>query len=313
MKKNLITAVAVLSMVTFIYSCKKDKAELDAETKQFNDDSNLYKNESDQADDDINNQLRDISVFGKGVGVTLPAIMSSPLCGATIDSSQLLQKILFFNFDGVTPCFSPSRTRSGQIKVELISGNYWSDAGAILRLTYTNFKVTRLSDNKSIQFNGVKTLTNINGNDWLGFLLGTASLKYKERALNIQVLFDNGAQATWNSARITQWSYTPSNQRVNFTANGDTILNGFSTVDSWGVNRYSHNFTTYYTSPWQSNSYCGYWRPVSGEFVHNVNANDFRFTLGVDQGGNPSTLDCAYGFKVTWTNGGNTSSVVLSY
>lgn len=313
MKRYFIYSVAAFYSLTFIYSCKKEKASLDEETQQFNDDSNFYKNESDQAYDDINNQLRDIPVFGKGSNITIPAVLSSPLCGATIDSSQLAQKILFFNFDGVTPCFSPSRTRSGQIKVELITGNYWRDAGAVLKLTYLNFKVTRLSDNKSVMLNGVKTLTNINGNDWLGFLFGTASLKYKERALNVQVVFDNGLQATWNSARTTQWSYTPANQRINFTANGDTVINGFNTVDSWGVNRYSQPFTTYYVSPWQSNSYCGYWRPVSGEFTHSVNASDFNFKLGVDQNGNTSTLNCAYGFKVTWTKDGNTNSVVLSY
>ncbi len=313
MIKKFFYGVMLLIAITFIQACKKESDELDEETKQFNDDSNFYKNESSQADDDINNQLRDISVFGKGGNLSWPSVLSSPLCGASIDSSQLAQKILFFNFDGVTPCFSPSRTRAGQIKVELISGQYWKDAGAVLKLTYNNFKVTRLSDNKSVMFNGVKTLTNINGNDWLGFLLGTSSLKYRERALNILVNFDNGSNAIWNSARTTQWNYTPASQRISFTANGDTTLNGFSTVDSWGTNRFGKSFTTYYNTPWQSNSYCGFWRPVNGEFIHNVNGGDFRFNLGVDKNGNPSTLDCAYGFKVTWSKDGKTASVVLSY
>ncbi len=192
----LLMTAAVMSLS--LSSCKKDDkddAKLNEEFKQFNDDSNFYKGESDQADNDINNAIRDIPTFGRGA-----SIQSSPLCGVTIDSSQIAQKILFFNFDGVTPCFSPSRTRDGQIKVQLTSGNYWSDVNAVLTITYINFKVTRLYDNKSITFNGVKTLKNINGNDWLGFLSSTSTLKYQERALNIQVLFSSGATAIWNSA-----------------------------------------------------------------------------------------------------------------
>lgn len=307
----MVTVAAMLG-VTFT-SCKKDEkdAELDAKFRQFNEDSQFMKGEADQADSDINNALSEIPSFGKGAGV-----MSSPLCGVTIDSSQIAQKILFFNFDGVTPCFSPSRTRDGQIKVQLTSGNLWSDVNAVLTLTYINFKVTRLYDNRSITFNGVKTLKNINGNNWLGFLLGTSTLKYQERAFNINVLFDNGATALWNSARLTQWSYTPSGAnapRINFTSNGDTTLNGFSNVDSWGINRYGQNFTTYYNVPLVSNTYCGLWRPNSGKLTHDVASSTFELELGVDQSGNPTPYACAYGYKVTWNVNGNTYVRILSY
>lgn len=125
----------------------------------------------------------------------VPVLVSSPLCGVTIDSSQLSQKILFFNFDGITPCFSPSRTRSGQIKVQLTTGTNWHLAGSVLTITYNNFKITRLSDNKTITFNGVKTLTNVNGHNWLTFLAGTSSFKYQSRAFNVNVAYDDGSTA----------------------------------------------------------------------------------------------------------------------
>jgi len=295
-------------------SCKKDEeaAKLNEEFKQFNDDSNFYKSESDQADNDINNAIKDIPAFGK-----IANVLSSPLCGVTIDSSQLAQKILFFNFDGVTPCFSPSRTREGQIKVQLTSGNYWSDVNAVLTITFNNFKVTRLYDNKSITFNGVKTLKNINGNDWLGFLMSTNTLKYQERAFNVLVLFNNGSTATWNSARTSEWSYDPNGPggvpKIDITFNGDTTLNGFPAVDSWGINRFGYGFTTYYNAPWVSNTYCGLGRPNSGQLTHNVNSANFILTLGVDQNGNPTPYDCAYGYKVSWTLNGNTHVTILSY
>lgn len=305
-------------------ACKKnndsetEQAQLDAKVSQFNSDANNYKSESDQADNDINSSLSDIPAFGRVAQGA--AVLSSPLCGVVIDSSQIANKILFYNFDGVTPCFSPSRTRSGQIKVQLTSGVHWSDVGSVLTLTYTNFKVTRLSDNKSITFNGVKTLKNINGNNWIGFLLSTSTLKYQERALNIAVTFDNNLSATWNSARTTEWNYVQASTNPNipyahilFTAKGDTTLNGFNNVDSWGVNRFGENFTTYYNSPIVSNTYCGLWRFNSGELVHHLNNADFTLSLGLDQNGNPTPYACAYGYRVSWTVNGTSNSVILSY
>ena len=326
MKTGKIILISAFSALAIFSGCKKDEdkvedAKLDANVSQFNSDANNYKAESDQVDNDINNSLSEIPAFGRmSSSSTSSTILSSPLCGVIIDSSQIANKILFYNFDGVTPCFSPSRTRSGQIKVELTSGTHWSDIGAELTLTYIDFKVVRLSNNKSIKFNGVKTLKNINGNNWLGFLLSTATLKYQERALNINVVFDNNMSAVWNSARITEWSLIPATANpsipyahIQFSALGDTSLNGHTNVDSWGVNRFGSAFTTYYNSSVNSNTYCGLWRFNSGELAHAVDGNTFTLTLGVDQSGNPTPYACAYGYKVAWNVNGNSNNVVLSY
>ena len=96
-------------------------------------------------DDDVNNAVGETSL-GR-----YARVQSSPLCGVTIDSTDIASKILYFNFDGVTSCFSPSRTRSGQIKVQLTTGSNWGDAGSVLTLTYINFKVTKQSNNKWIR------------------------------------------------------------------------------------------------------------------------------------------------------------------
>ena len=307
MKTKFIIVGMIVFCLSLINSCKKKEVEenLDPQVSQFNDDSNRYKSELDQADGDINEQIKGISGFGT-------AGSSSPLCGATIDTIQLAQKIVIFNFDGISPCFS--RTRAGQIKVELTAGNSWAEVNAELTLTYINFKVKRLSDGKSIAFNGVKTLKNINGNDWIGFLAGTAIFKYQERAYNMQVTFDNNLNATWNSARLIEWTYTPVVTRLNFTSNGDTIINGVAHVNSWGINRFSKSFTTYYTSPIHSNSECGLWRFNSGELVHYVDGKNFILTLGVNEEGNPTTLACPYGYKVKWTAAnGLTRTIILSY
>ncbi len=311
----LLLTSALLGMS--LSSCKKDEkedAQLNEEFRQFNDDSNDYKNENDQVDDDVNNTVGESSL-GRFAGV-----QSSPLCGVTIDSSQIAQKILFFNFDGVTSCFSPSRFRSGTIKVQLTTGNNWGDIGSVLTLTYINFKVTKQSNNKWIKFNGVKTLKNVYGHDWLGFISGTASIDYESRAFNVNVEYDNGQTAIWNHARQSSWSFADNGapngiDLFNFECNGDTSLNGYSAVDSWGTNRFGQPFTTYYNNDWNSDTYCGLWRPTSGQLTHVVNSSNFVLTLGVDPSGNPITNPdlCAYGYKVNWTVNGNTQVAVLSY
>lgn len=271
-----------------------------------------------QADNDFNDALRDMPRFGKNESGF--EFSSSPLCGVIIDTSDINQNILYFNFDGTTSCFSPSRTRSGQIIVELTSGANWNNARAVIRETFVNYKVTRLSDNKSITFNGDKTLKNLNGNNWLGFFLSYSSLKFQERAIGIDVTFDNNQRAVWSNARITEWSYVQANSTpgiqtpyIRFEANGDSTLNNTATVDSWGINRFGDSFVTYYNAAIVSNTYCGLWRPNSGELVHKVASDSYTLTLGVDQNGNPTSANCAYGFEVVWDINGTANSQVFSY
>jgi len=294
-----------------IVGCGKLRDLLNSDIQQFNQDSNEYKSTLDQTDDDINNALRDIPGFGKTDETV--QFTSSPLCGVTIDSSEIADHILYFNFDGVTPCFSPSRTRSGQIKVELIEGNNWAEMGAVIEETFVDFKVTRLFDNKFIKFNGVKTLENMNGHNWWTFLTGAETFAHRERAMNIDVEFNNNQQAVWNSARVTEVGYVPSENKITFTATGDTSINGYTTVDSWGVNRFAQAFTTYYNEDIESDTYCGLWRFNNGEIVHEVNGNSYTLTLGVNQQGNPATTACGYGFKVSWEVDGEQQSQVFSY
>ncbi|MFN5710874.1 MAG: hypothetical protein ACK46S_02495 [Bacteroidota bacterium] len=319
MKRIQLLILMCFIGASIISSCKKkeETVVLEENLKQFNEDANDIKSESDNINNDINSSIDNTSIGGR-----TSASYSSELCGVTIDSSQIANKILFYNFDGITPCFSPSRTRSGQIKVQLVNGNKWKNAGSVLKFTFINFKVTKLSNNKSITFNGEKTLKNVNGINWLTFLLGTSNFTFQERSLNLQVAFSDGTQASWNSARITTWEYIQANATpgipyayVKFTSNGDTLVNNTPNTDSWGLNRNGQPFVTNYVSPWVSNSYCGFWRPTMGSLKHNV-AGVYNLTLdlGVDQNGNASSLTCAYGYKVGWTPiSGTPQSQVFSY
>ncbi len=309
--------ICLAALIGFSVSCKKkdeDSATLDEKTKQFNDDGDRYKNASDRANDDVNSAIDHYPILSGGI--LRPSAFGSALCGLTIDTTQLTSNILILNFDGVTYCGSPSHLREGQIKVQLTSGNNWSEANAVLTITYINFKVTYFTNNQphTVNFNGVKTLTNVNGHDWPGWLTGTATIKYSERALGIQADFDNGNHAVWNSARLTTWDYNNTSYIITFTAIGDSTVNGHGATDSWGSNRYGYDFTSYYNSKLVSNTYCGLWKPISGELVHQVNNRNYTITLGVNPDGSPHSGACGYGFKITWTpEGGSQTSKVFIY
>ena len=308
-----ITAIAVLTLFQ-LAGCKKDDqkaetAQLDDQSRQHNEDSNFFLSESDQSDNDVNAVLKDIPAFGRVAGTDV-----IPVCGMTVDSSQLAQQILTLNFDSSTVCPNPDRLRSGQIRLQLTTGAYWRDPGAVLTVTYLHYGVTRISDGRYVIIDGVKTLTNVNGNNWTGFLSGSDTLKYRSRALGVSARFSSGLAATWNLARTTAWWYAPLTQKITFSADGDTTISNFPRTGSWGVNRYGYTFTTYYNQAIESNSSCGLYRPVRGTLTHHVRLSDFVLTCGVDQSGNWLGGACAYGYKVTWSVGGGTlATAVFSY
>ena len=82
-KKSLLLIATLFLLSGIIQSCKKEEdvgTTLDQQTRQFNDDSNVFKSESDQADNDIIETLKEIPAFGRMAGVH-----SIPVCGLTID------------------------------------------------------------------------------------------------------------------------------------------------------------------------------------------------------------------------------------
>jgi len=301
--KNLFYSAMCLCLLSFA-SCSKvgDKTNnfttADPNAKQHNQDVSDTKSESDNVNTDVNNALTNMTTFGKN-----GQLQAISICGATIDSSQqnASPPSITITFDGHTVCPNPNRIRSGTIKVELISGTHWTDVGAQLRVTHTNYKVafTDLS-NHYVTFNGVKYLTDVNGINWITLYLGSSTATTRERSYNMQVTFDNGQSESWNTARLSTWGIN--NQTEIYTVvNGDTSMNG-QTVDSWGITRFGTNFTTAMIQPWKSNSTCGWWRPTSGEYTSTTTNFTVTVTFGVDASGNSTAVNCgAYGFKLAWT------------
>lgn len=312
MKSNFWKILAIAAIGIIMNSCKKNSNNwdtIDSNVQQHNEDSDNLKNESDNVNTEINEIIRNVSGFKKTITTGIS------VCGATIDSSQVSSATptLLVNFDGTTTCANPSRIRSGTIKIELINGQHWEDAGAILRVTHINYKVKFVNlNNHFVTFNGVKYLTNVDGINWYNyFLQGQVTAKIKERMSNMAVTFDNGYAATWNMARITDWKLTAATNIISVKVNADTTING-KLIDSWGTNRFGNDFTTEMQQAWEANSLCGWWKPTKGIYFHTTPNFTLKGTFGVDQNGNQQSAGCAYGLKAEWTiTATNRSGVAL--
>ena len=307
-------ALIIISAAIFT-SCIKPKNNTiaDPNAKQHNEDVSNTKSESDNVNTDINTVLNGVSGFGK----TDETSGLINICGATIDSSQQngTPKTIIIRFDGVTACGNPLRIRGGEVKVELISGNKWSDAGAVLRVTHTNYKVTFVNlNNHFVTFNGVKYLTNVDGFDWITYAFtGNVTTRIKERTDGITVAFENGQTSVWNFARLTTYAII-NYSTITATVNGDTTMAG-KTIDSWGVTRFNTNFTTEMITPWKSGTACGWWKPTQGKYTSTTDNFSITATCSVNQSGNVVSGCGAYGYKIEWdyNNGTATGNAVVQY
>ncbi len=308
--KNILKLIPVVILAVLICSaCKKPASTTTANpnASQHNQDVQNTKSESDNSNTDVNTAVTNTSGFGKN-----SASEALSICGATIDSSHMAASppYLVLNYDGTTPC--NGRIRSGQVKVELVAGTHWTDAGAQLQVTYTNYKVVFTNlNNAYVMFNGTKYLTDVSGIG-LSFLLGSPAT-IRERTYGMTVTFENNQTSSWNDARLSSWTYAAG--VLSATVSADTTIGGQTNVDSWGQTRYNTSFTTVMNSPWISNSACGWWAPISGQYTSSTTDFTVSATLGLNTSGAAITSGCATNFKLSWTiaNPSSSGSLLLSY
>lgn len=293
---GLVTmVVAGLTLV----GCKKNDDE--SETEDGLEQSEMSSDESSH-NNELESSLNEVdaatSASGLGKGASIP--------GATInDSTFMSSKKIVITYNGLSG--DGLRMRTGEVTIQLISGNKWSDAGAILKIDAVNLKITRQATGKSIVINGTHYLTNMTGGKvWIN-----QQVTHRVRG-NTQVTFDNGTQRNWQVARLR--TFTNNSGLLTATVAGDTTVGGYSNVVVWGTNRRGISFYTQITTPLTFNSLCTT-RPVSGVKVHNGLNKAVTVTFGVDASGQPHTgSGCPYGFMINWVDRkNNTRTAVISY
>ncbi len=307
--KCLMVAAAVGILFT---ACKKNKDEEPITPADDTYQQSMSAEDQTRVENESNLSMDDVSLAVEGVWSTKSA-NSLPSCGVSVDTVNTANTgLITLTYDDSTNC--NGRARSGIIKIQLpfISGaiTKWRYAGSKITLTYINYKITRLSDNKSLTFNGMHSVENVSGGLLINITSGN-SLVHKIRG-NMVLTFDDGSQRTWGAARIRTFSIA--NNIVSAQLAADTTING-NLVAMWGTNRANQSFSIGIPTPVVVNIFGGtcLYKPLSGQRVHYGLSRTITVTYGVDANGNAAS-GCPYGYKINWTNvQGVAKQVVRSY
>lgn len=315
-KKILFTSViAVMIAVFTISSCKKEAepapivtpptvspTDSTSQTTRASDQTNV-ENESNQAMDEANDAL---------VGVSTTREVQAT-CGYTIDSSQKTFGKIKLIYDGLTNCNGKVRSGSIDIKLPYDGTNItkWSAVGAIASLTFNNYKVVYVANNKSLLLNGWHSMKNQTGGGWIQLAMGNTIIHIIKSRMFIS--FNGGTAIEWNSAKKRTLTYTGifPNGLLKATMAGDTLTYVGSTcythVAMWGVNPMGDHFVidvpTDFSydiiNPINSNT-CNF-KPLTGVLKYYGIAFAITLTYGVDQYGFAVTPGvCPWGYKIDW-------------
>ena len=308
MKANLhLFIITALGLGLSLSSCQKDKSsavDYTSESTTHSDDQTRFSSENDAAVNDVDLTMETTSGFSRGDN------LQTLICDATIVVDTLSNpRTITVTYNG-TNCLG-NRTRTGVIVISMAQNVRWRNPGAAINVTFQNFKVTRLSDNKSITLNGTQTYTNVSG----GLLINLPALGTITRTItssNMSLTFDNGSQRNWQVARQRVFSF---NNGVVITETGTQTVGAVTNVAEWGTNRFGNAFTTAISQPIVLKQDCSF-RVGAGQVTHTTPNFNSSATFGLDASGNPTGCPGAnpYYMRITWTGiAGNTRSVLLPY
>jgi hypothetical protein len=243
--RNIVFVLAGISIL-FFSACNRNKKEEPTISDRSKADDAAARNEFnrvyDIAEDIFNSDEYDNST--SRVAYVLP-------CGNVTLNAQNFT----IDYSNSTTC--GSRVLSGTVAVELQAGHTkFSEQGAVLKFTFTNYKVLYTSTNQSLTYNGTAYVTNTSGGKLLDlFTLTTGTtVEHKIRA-NLNVLFDstgNGSAnvtRTWHVFRKKVFESTGAGTGISLTLTGDTsskdssYINGtYNKISEYGLNREGKKF-----------------------------------------------------------------------
>jgi len=309
MKARILSlSILVLSLSLFFTACQKDSGDTTdygTQSTTHSDDQSRFSNEVDAVANDADLTLETTAGFaGRGEQV------QSLICDATIVVDTMSNpRTITITYNG-TNCLG-TRTRTGVIVISMAQNVRWKNPGAVLNVTFQNFKVTRVIDNKSITINGTQTYTNVSG----GLLFNLAALgtiTHTITSSNMSVTFDNATQRTWQVAKQRVFTY---NNGVVISTTGTHTEGNVPNVAEWGTNRFGSSFTTAVTNALIVRQDCSF-RITSGKVEHATANFNAAVTFGLDASGNPTGCPGLgnYYLKLVWSGIlGIPHTVILPY
>lgn len=312
-------ALVVLAGSLVFTGCKKRKAAKN-EDGQASSDNRSAQGELDGGVSDANSVIQSDGLLnGRQVqSEELQKVMAGP-CGNTynVDTTGRYMGTVTLNYTGVS-CWN--RTRTGKIRLTILNystGTRWKDAGAVLKVEYLSYRVTRTSDSKFVELNGTALVTNNTGGTWLNLFFATQpTLVHSVSASNLYCNFDNDGTAEYNINR--KFTYTYSGGIFTAVGEGTGSHNSINNLENYGKTRKGDDFTSEVKTPVIWNTSCGAHAPIQGEVEVKVDNKTFVLNclFGVDANGNSQTVgvgSCPYGMKVEWSYKKKTYKKVFGY
>jgi hypothetical protein len=302
-KQAFLLPLLILSLVVTFTACQKEDTppEQAPEGATHSDDNSRF-----SAEIDIVSREAGIAMEGN-IGFSGRGNDIQSICDATIAVDTMSNpRTITITYNG-TNCLG-NRIRTGKIVLSMPANTRWKDAGAAVTINFQNYKVTRVSDNKSITINGSKTLTNQSG----GLLLHLAvsgPVTHIVSSSSIAVSFDNGTFREWQVARKQVYSYS---NGVVLTITGNHTDGAVTGIAEWGTNRFGNPFTTIITSPLVIKQDCSF-RLTGGAVEHTTPNFSGTTTFGLDASGNPTGCPGtgAYYMKIVWSGPNNNTHTVI--
>ncbi|HTB07805.1 MAG TPA: hypothetical protein VK806_12705 [Bacteroidia bacterium] len=305
----LLAALVVLLFVC----CKKETTTTVESTSDSVSQSTIafdeltINNEFDQAADDA---------------VTVLCDSTATIAGAVVDRSQVNIGIIEIDYYGKEADGTKTRTGSDSIHQPIVGGHVvpWGTPGATATITlgtYSSpgYEVLFATNNTSVRLSGSAILTNTYGGDLQSIIPGDSlverirasiSFTYNDNAAIIQLF-------PWylNQIRV----FTLSGSITSATTRGDTSINGYLNVGTWGTDRLGNSFYTSTNTPVVQNISTANlsYNPLSGNKTIEGITEPITNTYGVTSLGGIQSTGTPYGLLATWIDNGAQSQIVLPY
>ncbi|MES2681709.1 MAG: hypothetical protein V4635_17570 [Bacteroidota bacterium] len=302
-------------VILFSFSACKKRRAFNEEDGQASIDYWCVQSENDAVVSDVNDLLsgnRSLRELGDSPSSIKGA--TGTLCDFSLDTALLGTGTVKLNYNSIT---CGNRTRTGSIKVKVVDypAHEWWQQQCKLEVIYLAYKITRVSDGKSIELNGRQIITNETGGTWQDLLIDEKNVLSTSVDANLNATFEDGKMASYNIER--SYSYTFPGDIITCKAEGNRS-HGVEGLDTEGLTRDGDEFFSRVTTPIVWNLTCGAWAPVAGEVMIEVADKSFQLKclFGVDEGGNSigaGPNDCSYGWKVEWQYKKKTKKIIIPY
>lgn len=307
MKTNLFKQVALAAMfigaLTFT-GCNKDD---DKETVNTSSMEQLSKDDDNvtSSTEDAENELNSLIVSGGNLKSTegIP-------CNAVVDSVITVNDSIYMyvTYNGLS-C-NGKRLRTGKTIIQKAVGSHWIDAGAQVKITFINYKVTKVATGKSLTLNGYKIQTNVSGGHIALLGNGFETIVHKSAGV-MQATFDDNSTRTWNIAR--QKTFTGAADSLVMAVDGYGTSGSYTNLTTWGINRSGEEFYTQVNQSVVFKTQCG-WVPCTGIQVYQIPSvpKSATITYGYDSNNQLITNgDCPTKYRLDWQKNNQSGTLYL--